>query len=181
MNRNHCLRLVLAILALSGPLQAGAGATDDTTNPVSTSSGDNSIFHLGLWVEDLDEMLGFLNDVMKLKLVMRSPRATGGERLILSDVRGQQIELLSDPGNVQPHPEVPLHPLGRVAGIAHIAIRVDEVAGVKSRLSSTGYEILEQVPPDFAAGYAASDNMAYRIVYVRGPSAVTFEFFEIRE
>jgi catechol 2,3-dioxygenase-like lactoylglutathione lyase family enzyme len=141
----------------------------------------NTLFHVGLWVEDIDKMLEFLSEIMSYDIVLRSPRHTGGERLILSDARGQKIELLSDPDNVIPHPEFPLHPQGRVAGIAHISIWVEDALNLKKKLSAQGYEILGQVPADYSDGYFSSDGKMYRILFVRGPNEITFELFEIKK
>ncbi len=142
------------------------------------NAGD-SIFHVGLWVEDPDEMLDFLREILSFDIVTRSSRPDGGERLIISDSRGQLIELLSDPAQVKPHEKFELHPLGRVAGIAHISIQVNDVAVLKKRLQSKGYRILTQAPSDFSNGYITTGPSKYRILFVEGPGAVSFELFEI--
>ena len=85
------------------------------------------------------------------------------------------------PFHVQAHPDFLLLPQGRVAGIAHISIWAEDVTKLKSSLVVKGYEVLGQVPTDFADGYVTSDGKMYRILFVRGPSAVTFEFFEIKK
>ena len=97
-------------------------------------------------------MLGFLAEIMEFNIVLRTDRQSGGERLILRDSRGQYIELLSDPENVRAHPDFLLHPQGRVAGIAHISIWAEDVTKLKSSLVVKGYEVLGQVPTDFADG-----------------------------
>jgi catechol 2,3-dioxygenase-like lactoylglutathione lyase family enzyme len=141
----------------------------------------NTLFHVGLWVENMEEMLAFLDEVMEYKIVLRAKRDTGGERMFLSDSRGQYIELLSDPDKVQAHPLFFLHPRGRVAGIAHISIWNEDVASLKKILLAKGYEVLGQVPKDFADGYVTSEGSSYRILFIRGPSELTFEFFEVKK
>ena len=140
----------------------------------------NTIFHVGMWVENVDEMLEFLSEFMTFDIVLRAERESGGERVILSDSRGQKIELLSDPKNVKPHPDFPLHPQGRVAGVAHFSLWVEDVPGLKNRLTASGYEILAQIPADPASAYTNMNGKMYRILFVRGPGNVTFELFEIK-
>lgn len=90
-----------------------------------------SLFHVGFWVEDLEEMHDFLSAYMDVETVIRAPRENGGERLILRDARGQFIELLSEPGKVQARPEIPHHPIGRTAGVTHIAVYTDDTLALK--------------------------------------------------
>jgi catechol 2,3-dioxygenase-like lactoylglutathione lyase family enzyme len=173
-------RLAIFALLLTS-LAHGAAEVKDKTNILDIPASHlNTIFHVGLWVENVDEMLEFLSEIMSFEIVLRAERQSGGERLILSDSRGQNIELLSDPKNVQAHPEFPLHPQGRVAGIAHISIWVEDVVTLKDNLTAKGYEVLGQVPADFADAYLSSDNKMYRILFVRGPNDITFELFEVK-
>lgn len=174
-------RLAIFALLMINLLHGTAQAKNETNVLDRPANHLNTIFHVGLWVENLNEMLGFLAEIMEFNIVLRTDRQSGGERLILRDSRGQYIELLSDPENVQAHPDFLLHPQGRVAGIAHISIWAEDVTKLKSSLVVKGYEVLGQVPTDFADGYVTSDGKMYRILFVRGPSAVTFEFFEIKK
>jgi catechol 2,3-dioxygenase-like lactoylglutathione lyase family enzyme len=173
-------RLILSLLFLGNCLLSTAIADDEVNVLDRPASHLNTVFHVGLWVEDMDEMLSFLAEVMDYKIVLRAQRDTGGERLILSDPRGQYIELLSDPENVQAHPDFPLHPQGRVAGVAHISIWVEDVTILKSTLLAKGYEVIGQTPKDFADGYVTSGKDSYRILFIRGPSGLSFEFFEVK-
>jgi len=166
--------LLASVLTSNAPARDASAALDRPENAV------NSLFHIGLWTEDLEEMQAFLTGILDLSLVSRSRRRTGGERVIFSDPRGQLIELLSDPGTVVPHPEFLLHPRGHVAGVAHLAIQVEDVVAIKDKLSAKGYLVISQVPEDFADGYMETGTKKYRILYVRGPDAVTFELFEIK-
>lgn len=181
MHIHSIVRTLILLLFISNiPLASASGdaenkALDRPANALGT------IFHVGLWVDDADEMLTFLNHVLDINVISRTPRASGGERLMLRDSRGQQIELLSDPVNVKPHPDFPLHPQGRTAGVAHIAIWVEDVAALKVKLAAAGYEVLAQVPKDYADGYVSAGDKQYRILFVSAPSAVTFELFEIKE
>lgn len=141
----------------------------------------NTIFHTGVWVEDIEEMLNFLDMTMDFEILVRVERRGGGERLILKDGSGQLIELLSAPGEVRPHPDMPLHPRGRVAGIAHISIWVKDAAALEKEFAVMGYEILGRVPEDYSDGYISFEGKEYRILFVRGPGAMTFELFDVRD
>jgi|GEM_PF-762131 len=150
---------------------------------IPDKAGDfqNGIYHVGLWVDDVEEMLAFLTDVSSLKVISRVQLSNGGERLFLSDTRGQRLELLSNSSIVKPHTQYPLHPRGAFAGMAHISIEVDDVVTVKDRLIEMGYEIISQVPKDYADGYVTSEVDAHRVLFIEGPSSMSFEFFEIQK
>lgn len=180
MTSQVIFRLVISLLFFANCLLSTASAGDEVNVLDRPASHLNTFFHVGLWVEDMQEMLDFLDEIMDLKIVLRAERDSGGERMILSDPRGQYIELLSDPDNVKAHPDFPLHPKGRVAGIAHISIWVEDVSVLKSTLLAKGYEVLGQVPKDYADGYVSSENNSYRILFIRGPSDISFEFFEVK-
>lgn len=175
-NRIRNTFLILIIIVT----QCGAAIAKSDMSILERSVGNSrSLFHVGLWVEDIDEMLDFLSEIMDFTIELRAPRQSGGERLLLSDKHNQTIELLSDPAKVVAHPDFALHPQGRVAGIAHISIWVDNVKSLKKRLVEKGYEILAQVPDDYSDGYVEAENSKYRILFVNGPSSVSFELFEV--
>ncbi len=178
---NAFLKFILSIIIFSGFIQTSAQANDESRILDRPADSIGSLFHVGLWVEDVDEMLSFLSEVMEYEIIYRADRRSGGERLMLSDHHGQLIELLSDPDNVKAHPEFPLHPVGRVAGIAHLSIQVEDVALLKKKMLSLGYKSLAQVPEDYADGYLNAGDKRYRILFIQGPGAVSFEFFEIKK
>jgi len=155
---------------------------DKSTVIIPDKSGDfkNGIYHVGLWVDDVGAMIKFLSEVSSLKVISRVQLPTGGERLFLSDQRGQRLELLSGP-TVKPHTQYPLHPRGAYAGMAHISIEVDDVVAIKEQLLANGYEIISQAPKDFADGYITSEVDAHRVLFIEGPSSMSFEFFEIKK
>ncbi len=150
---------------------------------IPDKSGDfkNGIYHVGLWVDDVDAMITFLSEVSSLKVISRVQLPSGGERLFLSDRRGQRLELLSNPETVKPHTQYPLHPRGAYAGMAHISIEVDDVIAIRDQLTAKGYDVIGQAPKDFADGYVTSEVDAHRILFVKGPSSMSFEFFEIQK
>ena len=137
------------------------------------------ILHVGLWVTDIDETFAFLQQLSSFEKVHESTRETGGRRVFVSDDRGQIIELLTA-DDVEEHPDFDLHPIGKTAGVAHIAIRVANAFALRDRLASQGYRILRQVPAA-DVGYSRRGSVDRRIVYVEGPDKVTFELFEMKE
>ena len=61
------------------------------------------IHHIGIWVQDIDEMSAFLIGILGLRLVTREPRGTvgSGERALFHAGGNQLIEILSEQ-DVQP-------------------------------------------------------------------------------
>jgi len=171
--------LIIGLLSIS----SSASAAEKSQVIIPDKSGDfkNGIYHVGLWVDDVDAMTTFLSEVSSLRVISRVELPSGGERLFLSDQRGQRLELLSDPATVKPHTQYPLHPRGAYAGMAHISIEVDDVAAIKEQLIAKGYEIIGQAPKDFSEGYITSEVDAHRVLFVKGPSSMSFEFFEIKK
>ena len=152
-----------------------------TASAALHAQAPGGMIHTGMWVEDMDKMVAFFEaHDLGFKVINREARATGGERVYLIDRAGNMLELLSAP-EVVPHPEFPLHPVGRVAGIAHLALETGDIVALKERVQEQGYEVLRQAPADFADGYITSDAGVHRIMFVAGPSDVTFEFFEFQE
>lgn len=174
----HLLLFTFASLGISPGIQAAEAKQSVLDRPPEHV---NTIFHTGIWVEDVDEMLAFLDIVMDYEIVVRANRQAGGERVILNDARGQHIELLSDPDQVKPHPAFPLHPTGLVAGVAHISIWVRDALALEEKLQPLGYEILGRIPDDYASGYASFQGKEYRVLFVNGPGAMTFELFEVKD
>ena len=171
--------LLFSTLCLFTPLTTMAETNSSILNrPVEHVK---SIFHTGLWVEDADEMLAFLAEVMDYRIVLRAERRAGGERIIIEDSRGQKLELLSAPGEVAPHPELPLHPTGKVAGVAHISVWVENAMALEEKLVSMGYEILGRIPDSYDDGYSSFEGKEFRVLFVNGPGAMTFELFEVKD
>lgn len=172
-------KLIITLLLVAGAVSAA----DKKPVVLPDKAGDfqNGIYHVGLWVTDIDAMITFLADVSSLQVISRVQLPNGGERVFLSDARGQRLELLSNPGSVKPHTQYPLHPRGTYAGMAHISIEVDDVVAIKAQLIQDGYEMISQAPKDFADGYITSEVDAHRVLFVKGPSSMSFEFFEIRK
>ena len=178
MNRTR-LSVVFAFL-LFCLSDTGLVAADESNLLESRKGAAGNFFHTGMWVEDIDQMLEFLSLIMDYQVLSRGKRPDGGERVMLSDSRGQLLELLSDPKNVTAHDEFRLHPLGRVAGIAHVSIQVENVEQLKSRLLENHYQLIAQAPAAYEDAYLSVGQSEYRILFIEGPSGVSFELFEIR-
>jgi catechol 2,3-dioxygenase-like lactoylglutathione lyase family enzyme len=137
------------------------------------------IHHIGIWVDDMDEMIAFLTETLGLQLAVREPRGAvgSGERALFSAGGAQLIEILTEP-NVQPRPDVPVHPLGHVAGIPHICLRVIDLPAWEEQLNAAGYPITKRWPDE---GYADTLMGPLRVLWFTGPSGVGFELFEFKE
>lgn len=140
----------------------------------------NGVYHVGFVVSDIDAMVKFLGDYSSLRVLSRVKLPNGGERVFLGDARGQRVELLGDP-RVKKAPDLaaPNYARDLVNGQAHLAIEVDDAAGVRERIRAEGYEIVFQAPADFKDGYIVSEVDAHRVLFIKGPSGVAIEFFEI--
>jgi len=136
------------------------------------------VYHVGFLVDDADEMVSFLSAHSSLRVISRVGLPNGGERLFMSDARGQRVELFTDPDGAAGRQA---RPQENFTGMAHIAIEADDAPGLKEELSEAGYKILWQAPADFADGYVVSEVDAHRVLFIEGPSGVSVEFFEIKK
>ena len=137
------------------------------------------IHHIGMWVQDIDEMIAFLTETLGLKLLTREPRGDvgAGERALFNAGGNQLIEILTEP-NVQQRPNVPVHPEGHVAGIPHICLRVSDLPAWTEKLQSAGYPPTKRWPEE---GYADTVMGPLRVLWFTGPSGVGFELFEFKK
>ena len=137
----------------------------------------SSLYHVGFWVQDIDQALHFYTQIMDFSVLSHAKRATGGERVMLGDTMGNYMEILSD-SSVLDAPDALLHPVGRVEGLPHIAIRVEDTQAMKQKLQDEGYEILREAPDPSVGGYITSENGEHRMIFVRGPGNISLELFE---
>ncbi len=137
------------------------------------------IHHIGIWVDNMDAMITFLRETLGLRLAARESRGDvgSGERALFHAGGKQLIEILTEP-NVQPRPDVPVHPAGHVAGIPHICLRVSDLPAWTEKLKSDGYPITKRWPDE---GYAETSMGPLRVLWFTGPSGVGFELFEFKE
>lgn len=137
------------------------------------------IHHIGMWVDDMDEMIAFLTETLGLRLATREQRGAvgSGERALFHSGGNQLIEILAEP-NVQPRPDVPVHPAGQVAGIPHLCLRVIDLPAWEEKLNAAGYPITKRWPDE---GYADTLMGPLRVLWFTGPSGVGFELFEFKE
>jgi catechol 2,3-dioxygenase-like lactoylglutathione lyase family enzyme len=138
-----------------------------------------NIHHAGLWVRDMDRMIAFFTDVIGFRLLSRNPRgAVGpGERALLHAGDGQVLELLAAP-DVLPRPDFPVHPVGHVAGIFHLCLRVTDLPAWRDRLSDRGYTVSAMVPEE---GFMESELGRLRLLFFEAPEGVGFELFEFEK
>ncbi len=138
-----------------------------------------NIHHVGIWVEDIDEMISFLTGIMGFSLLTRNPRGSigPGERAVIHAGGEQFIELLTEP-NVQPRPDIPVHPAGHVAGIPHLCLRVTDLPAWQGKLRSQGYDVSELFPE---TGFNRTELGMLRLMFFVSPGGIGFELFEFEE
>jgi catechol 2,3-dioxygenase-like lactoylglutathione lyase family enzyme len=138
-----------------------------------------NIHHVGVWVDNIDEAISFLTGVMGFQLLTRGPRGSAGpgERALIHAGDRQLLELLSEP-DVQPRPDVPIHPKGHVVGIPHLCLRVTDLPAWREKLQAHGYMVLGQLPE---TGFAATELGLLRLIYFAGPGGIGFELFEFEK
>jgi len=165
--------LFASLLASSSP------AIAEVLLPDKAGDFKNGIYHAGFVVADIDVMIRFLEEYSSLRVVSRVKLPNGGERVFLADLRGQRLELLTDPAARAASESAPNYPREIVTGAAHLAIEVENAAEVRERILAEGYQIVFQVPADFSEGYVVSEVDAHRVLFIEGPSGAAIEFFEI--
>ncbi len=137
------------------------------------------LHHVGIWVRDMDGAISFFTVVMGFPLLARGPRGSigPGERALIRAGHRQVFELLAEP-NVQPRPDFPIHPMGHVAGVPHLCLRVTDLPAWKRRLEEHHYQITGQMPE---SGFAQSELGMLRLLFFVGPEGLGFELFEFEE
>lgn len=138
-----------------------------------------NIHHTGVWVDNIDEAISFFIDIMGFRLATRVPRGKmgPGERALIHAGGEQFIELLTEP-NVQPGPDVPVHPKGHVVGIPHICLRVTDLPAWREKLRGNGYTVSELFPE---TGFDSAEVGHLRLMFFVGPAGIGFELFEFEE
>jgi catechol 2,3-dioxygenase-like lactoylglutathione lyase family enzyme len=138
-----------------------------------------NIHHVGAWVDNIDEAISFLTDIMGFRLLTRGPRGSigPGERALIHAGDSQVLELLTEP-NVQPRPDLPVHPIGHVVGIPHLCLRVTDLPAWRTKLQTHGYTVTGQLPE---AGFADTELGRLRLIFFVGPGGIGFELFEFEE
>jgi catechol 2,3-dioxygenase-like lactoylglutathione lyase family enzyme len=138
-----------------------------------------NLHHVGLWVEDIDKAIAFFTGIMGFRLVTRGPRGSigPGERAMIHAGGDQFVELLTEP-DVEPHPGFPVHPLGHVAGVPHVCLRVTDLPAWRAKLEAEGYTITGQFPRE---GFDCMELGVARLIFFIGPGGAGFELFEFQE
>jgi len=150
----------------------------------------DSIDHINIVVTDLEPMVRFYSDTLGLTVSKRVTISgewidqTVGLKNVKADVvyldppSGPRIELLR---YVSPAGASPAGlGLSNTRGLRHIALRVDEIDAVVSRLREAGVRPLSdvQLVPDSQVTYA--DGVRKRLVYFRDPEGNLLELCEYR-
>lgn len=138
-----------------------------------------NLHHVGVWADDVNEMVAFLTEVLGFRILTRLP-PDPGERVFVHLGDKQMFEILSKP-NLQPRPLIPAHMGaggGVPAGIPHLCFRVTDLPAWEEKIRSLGYPINYKLPEH---GYEYFELGSARALWFTGPSGVDFELFEFEE
>ena len=143
---------------------------------------DLNIHHVGFWVDDVDEMVSFLQDILGFKLLTRTAFDDKGERLFVDVGNQATIEILYHPDS-QPRPNVPPHgaPGDMVIGMPHICFRVFNLRKLETKIHEQGYKILNKFPKNDSDIVTGFELGIARAIWFVGPSDISFELFEFEE
>lgn len=136
--------------------------------------------HVGFSVASLDEALRFWVDGLGAQLVRKGEmggeflgQVTGAHgaqvHMAIVSLAGQTVELLEYHGPARP--AVPSRPFD--PGFAHLALEVDDIDAVLSRIAAYGWRA-QGSPQAIAAGARAGTL----VIYVVGPDGATIEFMQ---
>ena len=138
--------------------------------------------HTGITVTNLERSLAFWRDVLGFELSHRAHQigelaaeitgVAGAEILIavLKTPTGHKIELLE---YLAPADRKHVNPRPCDIGSVHVALVVDDLDGVLSAVTSSGWKAAGK-PQTLTTG----PNAGKRVVYVRDPDGTTIEFMQ---
>jgi catechol 2,3-dioxygenase-like lactoylglutathione lyase family enzyme len=152
------------------------------TRSTSTDShrpGVTDFVHIGLVVEDLDEMVGFLE---LLGFGCGEPGVFGGgwiDRIIGLDDVTVEVVMARGPGGTDVFEVVRFRSPSDVAeertpapnrpGLRHVAFKVDDLRAVVDRVREAGWETMGEI---------VDYESTYLLCYVRGPEGLIVELAE---
>jgi catechol 2,3-dioxygenase-like lactoylglutathione lyase family enzyme len=145
----------------------------------SPRPGVTDFVHIGLVVEDLDEMVRFL---ALLGFDCGTPGVFGGEwidRIIGLENVTVQVVMVRGPDGSDVFEVVRFQsptagvqepaPAANRPGLRHVAFKVDDARGVVDRVREAGWETVGEI---------VDYEDTFRLCYVRGPEGVIFELAE---
>jgi catechol 2,3-dioxygenase-like lactoylglutathione lyase family enzyme len=138
-----------------------------------------NVHHIGVWADDIDEMVSFLTKVLGFRLLTR-PKFDSGGRVFVQMGDSLMFEVLTKP-EIRPRPDVPAHMaggIGSVVGIPHVCFRVTALPAWEEKIRSLGYTVNHKAPDQ---GYTQFELGSVRAIWFTGPSGVDFELFEFED
>ena len=149
------------------------------TSMDSHRPGVTDFVHIGLVVEDLDEMVRFLG---LLGFDCGKPAVHGGEwidRIIGLDDATVEVVMARGPGGADMFEVVRFRspsagaqeaaPAANRPGLRHVAFKVDDVRGVVDRAGEAGWDTVGEI---------VDYENTFRLCYVRGPEGLIVELAE---
>lgn len=134
------------------------------------------IHHVGIWVDDPDEMLDFLTQVLGFRLVSRIQNGPV-DRAFVHAGGHQYFEILSK-AMMQPRPDAPHHPVEAVVGIPHICLSARDLPAWEQKLKGLGYTVYRHPT---ASAFGPFELGRARNFWFTGPGGVDFEMIEFEE
>jgi catechol 2,3-dioxygenase-like lactoylglutathione lyase family enzyme len=150
----------------------------------TTPQGDKDIMkatnihHIGVVVNDLDEMIAFLTEVLGFRLLIRR-KFEWGERAYVHLGDNQLFEMIAK-SEAQPRASVPAFGGDNpdIVGVPHICFRVEDISAMEEKIQARGYPVHYSV-----AGKAGSHELGGpgRAIGFTGPGGVDFAVIEMVE
>jgi len=166
-------------LAISSRLRQPAISSESLTSVDSHRPGVTDFVHVGLVVEDLDEMVRFL---ALLGLDCGRPGTFGGEwidRIIGLEDATVELVMVRAPDGSDIFEVVRFHtpaaaaqepaPAANRPGLRHIAFKVDDVRAVVERVREAGWDTVGEI---------VDYESTFLLCYVRGPEGLIVELAE---
>jgi catechol 2,3-dioxygenase-like lactoylglutathione lyase family enzyme len=139
--------------------------------------------HVGIVVRNLERCLPFYRDLLGLKVWsdFTDDSAYLAELTLVPEARvrmvklsapdGASVELLQYLSHPEREPSVPPRPPSNALGCSHLALQVDDLDALHSRLKSNGIEF--HCPP------RVSPDGGAKVTYCRDPEGVIVELVEV--
>ena len=135
-----------------------------------------NLHHVGIWVDDPEEMIQFLTEVLGFRQVSRvQPGAV--DRTFIHAGGDQYFEILSKAA-MQPRPNVPHHPVEAVVAVPHICLRANDLPAWEQKLKELGYTVYRH---PMASAFGPFELGRARNFWFTGPGGVDFEMIEFEE
>lgn len=119
------------------------------------------VIHSAIWVSDLDEMIAFYRDAMRLEVTREFESGDGAKNVFLAGTGEYELQLKYDPNGEAPSP----------AGFDHTAIAVEDIDAELKRLT-------EEFECEVYRGPLDSEGAQARVAFITDPEGYGIELVE---